>query len=163
MKKKVFSVRDLVFAKVRGYAAWPARVTGLAGSGKYSVFFYGTYEVGNIKPENMWPYNEKNLDKFGPPNMRKKCYSEGLYQIKHTPDIAFEQVSSGDWGGVGVVDKYTSEKNAVTATAINIPTNITNEIQVGDKPEENKQPMNTNIKLDKETLRGGEHWGGGKH
>jgi len=145
-----------VFAKVRGYPAWPARVTGLAGSGKYSVFFYGTYEVGNIKPENMWPYNEKNLDKFGPSNMRKKWYSEGLYQIKHTPDIAFEQGSNGDWGGVGVqvdvVDQdNTREKTAETAVAIDFPTNISNEIKVGDTPEEKEQPMNTNIELDKET------------
>jgi len=155
MKKKVFAVRDLVFAKVRGYPAWPARVTGLAGSGKYSVFFYGTYEVGNIKPENMWPYNEKNLDKFGPSNMRKKWYSEGLYQIKHTPDIAFEQGSSNDWGGVSVqvdmVDQYTSEKNAETAIAIGFPTNISNEIKVGDTTEDKKQPINTNIELDNET------------
>merc|ERR1712025_169540 len=97
-----------------------------------------------------------NLDKFGPSNMRKKWYSEGLYQIKHTPEIAFDQGSNGDWGGVGVqvdvVDQdNTSEKNAETAVAIDFPTNISNEIKVGDIPEEKKQPMNTNIELDKET------------
>jgi len=80
-------VNDLVFAKVRGYPAWPARITGTAW-GKYIVFFYGTYEVGSMKPEEMWPYNQKNLDRFGPPNMRKKGYSEGLYQIENTPEIA---------------------------------------------------------------------------
>jgi len=86
MKKKVFNVDDLVFAKVRGYPAWPARITGTAW-GKYIVFFYGTYEVGSMKPEEMWHYNQKNLDRFGPPNMRKKGYSEGLYEIKNTPEI----------------------------------------------------------------------------
>ena len=78
---------DLVFAKVRGYPAWPARITG-ATWGKYTVFFYGTYEVGSMKPEEIWPYNHKNLQRFGPPNMRKKGYSEGLYQIENTPEIA---------------------------------------------------------------------------
>lgn len=77
---------DLVFAKVRGYPAWPARVTGTAW-GKYTVFFYGTYEVGSMKPEEMWHYNQKNLERFGPPNMRKKGYSEGLYEIENTPEI----------------------------------------------------------------------------
>jgi len=93
MKKKVFSVGDLVFAKVRGYPAWPARVTGMTSGGKYSVFFYGTYEVGNMKTDEMWPYNQKFLDRFGPPNMRKQWYSEGLYQIEHTPEIAIQQVA----------------------------------------------------------------------
>jgi len=105
MVKKVFTVGDLVFAKVKGYPAWPARVTGKTLGGKYSVFFYGTFEVGNMKPEEVWPYNEKTRERFGPVNMRKKWYSEGLYQIEHTPEIAFEQVGGagdGDRDGGGI-------------------------------------------------------------
>ena len=97
MKKKGFNVGDLVFAKVKGYPAWPAKVTAVISSGKYSVFFYGTYEVGNSKPEQMWSYNKRNLDKFGPPNKHKKWYSEGLYQIENNPGFA-EEVK-GEGGG----------------------------------------------------------------
>ena len=67
MVKKVFTVGDLVFGKVKGYPAWPAKVTGRTCGGKYCVFFYGTFEVGNLKPEMMWPHNAKFRDKFGPP------------------------------------------------------------------------------------------------
>jgi len=119
MVKKVFQVGDLVFAKVRGYPAWPARITGKASGGKYAVFFYGTWEVGNMKPVEMWPYIEKFRQRFGPANMHKKWYSEGLYQIEHTPEIAFQQV-----GGEGDVQRDASfqedgdEAKQVTKTVL---------------------------------------------
>ena len=125
MRKKVFDMGNLVFAKVRGYPAWPARVTAVLSSGKYSVFFYGTYEVGNIKPEQMWPYNKANLDKFGPPNKHKKWYSEGLYQIENSPEIAFEHVNDmlGADVQMDVVDKHVvdkfSESTLVEAISMN--------------------------------------------
>jgi len=118
MKKKVFDEGNLVFAKVRGYPAWPARVMAVISSGKYSVFFYGTYEVGNIKPEQMWPYNKTNLDKFGPPNKHKKWYSEGLYQIENTPEIAFHHCNVGavDDDHINVDGEYVVEKSSESSS-----------------------------------------------
>ena len=43
-----FQPGDRVFAKVRGYPPWPARVDGttqVQGKTRFHVFFYGTYEV----------------------------------------------------------------------------------------------------------------------
>ena len=111
MVKKVFTVGDLVFGKVKGYPAWPAKVTGRTCGGKYCVFFYGTFEVGNMKPEEMWPYNQKFREKFGPPNMRKKWYSEGLYQIEHTPEIALQQL------GLNEDDVIKRDSSSQVATA----------------------------------------------
>lgn len=45
---EIFQHGDRVFAKVRGYPCWPARVDGtceVQGKLRYNVFFYGTYEV----------------------------------------------------------------------------------------------------------------------
>jgi len=90
--KPVYEVDDLVFAKVRGYPAWPARITGV-NKGAYRVFFFGTHEVrGNMRPKMMWPYNQKNLNKFGPPNKHKKWYGDGLHQIENIPDIIMPPV-----------------------------------------------------------------------
>ncbi len=48
-KKDTFKVGDFVFAKVKGYRPWPAKIVSVV-SKKYSVYFYGTEEVGkNIK------------------------------------------------------------------------------------------------------------------
>lgn len=88
MGKIPFNPGDLVFAKVKGYPAWPARVTGQSSSGKFSVFFYGTFETAALKRTELWHYTQENKDKFGPPNLKRKGYSEGLHQIENTPEIA---------------------------------------------------------------------------
>ena len=39
---------DRVFAKVRGFPCWPARVDGkceVKGKIQFNVFYYGTYQV----------------------------------------------------------------------------------------------------------------------
>jgi len=155
MVKKVFTVGDLVFAKVKGYPAWPARVTGRTTGGKYCVFFFGTFEVGNMKPEEMWPYNKKFLDRFGPQNMKKKWYSEGLYQIEHSPEIAFQEVAverGGDVQGCGdVVDdqipydeKIEHEPILVKVLSSNQVTEISVNQEHGD---DSLQEKVTNIKI----------------
>ena len=45
---KSFKDGDRVFAKMRGYPCWPARVDSkceVLGKTRYNVFFYGTYQV----------------------------------------------------------------------------------------------------------------------
>jgi len=88
MGKANFQQGDLVFAKVKGYPAWPARITSQSNSGKYSVFFYGTFETATLKRTELWPYTQEYKEKFGPPNLKRKGYSEGLEQIENTPEIA---------------------------------------------------------------------------
>ena len=51
---------DLVFAKVKGYPAWSARITSTDVSGgvnKHSVIFYWTYEFASLTIKNIWPYS----------------------------------------------------------------------------------------------------------
>lgn len=81
---------DLVFAKVKGYPAWPARITQQINSAKFRVFFYGTFERADIKKTEIWPFNQENKDKFGPPNLKRKGYAEGLHQIENEPELAVE-------------------------------------------------------------------------
>ena len=58
---------DLVFARVRGYCAWPARISSCDVSGgaeKHSVVFYGTNEFANIGRKDLWVYNVIHKNKF---------------------------------------------------------------------------------------------------
>ena len=55
---------------------------------RYKVYFYGTYETGTLKAEDMWPYNPETKAKFAQKNMKKKGYTEGIDQIENTPEIA---------------------------------------------------------------------------
>ena len=63
-----FAVGDKVFAKVRGYPAWPARIEecmDAKGGPKYKVFFYGTYESATMKKEELWLFSDETKAKFG--------------------------------------------------------------------------------------------------
>lgn len=87
--KKVYKVDDKVFAKIRGYPAWPALVSGVKSSDtpsktKYNVYFYGTGERAECKPEDLCPYQE-NKSKLGKPNKRK-YFAEALIQIENDHD-----------------------------------------------------------------------------
>jgi len=89
MGRPVYFPGDLVFAKVKGYPPWPARVTaGPSNNGRFAIFFYGTFEKAFLKSIDIFPFNTENKDKFATPtNVKRKGYTEGLYQIENTPDI----------------------------------------------------------------------------
>lgn len=88
--KKVFNIKDKVFAKIRGYPAWPALVSGVKADIpsrlRYNVYFYGTGERAECKPEELFPY-EENKAKLGKPNKRK-YFAEALLQIEDDDDAA---------------------------------------------------------------------------
>ncbi|KAK3926269.1 Hepatoma-derived growth factor [Frankliniella fusca] len=75
---------DKVFAKVRGYPYWPARIEACADETpnkmKYHVYFYGTAETAICKAEEVIPY-APNKDKYGKP-LKRKGFNEGLQQIE---------------------------------------------------------------------------------
>ncbi|XP_012229688.1 PC4 and SFRS1-interacting protein isoform X2 [Linepithema humile] len=81
--KKFFS-GDKVFAKVRGYPPWPARVEKVSDPNskntRYNVYFYGTGETAVCKVEELHSYVE-NKAKFCKPS-RRKFFHEGIQQLE---------------------------------------------------------------------------------
>lgn len=78
---KSFSIGDLVFAKVKGYPAWPAKITKYNNK-KYNVYFYGTGETANIKLEDLFSYAD-NKEKFATDkNMKRAKFSDAIDQIE---------------------------------------------------------------------------------
>jgi len=76
-KEHLYKHGDLVFAKIKGYPPWPARVdqTCLAGKQypkhKIPVFFFGTHEMGILNPKDLFPY-AKFKDTYGKEQKRKR-------------------------------------------------------------------------------------------
>lgn len=64
MAKPIFKVGDFVFAKLRGYRAWPARVSQLFSKGNCNVFFYGTCNYARVPRSQIFDF-ESNLDRLG--------------------------------------------------------------------------------------------------
>lgn len=81
---KKFFAGDKVFAKVRGYPPWPAKVEKVndpnSKNAKYSVYFYGTGETAVCKVEELYTYTE-NKAKYCKPS-RRKFFHEGIQQLE---------------------------------------------------------------------------------
>lgn len=83
-----FTLGDLVFAKVKGYPPWPARIVSIPSKDRYKTYFYGTYETATLKNEDIWIYTAENKEKFASKNMKRKGYPEGLEQLENNPELA---------------------------------------------------------------------------
>lgn len=128
MKKtpaKTFVEGDLVFAKVRGYPAWPARVTCPAdkNSTKFHVFFYGTYETAVCKKEELWLFDDESKAKFS--KQKRKGFPEALHEIENTPEIAAPNPNS-------VIGGATSDAGSSLAEVVEAESslNMTNPMEV---------------------------------
>lgn len=101
-----FKVDDKVFGKVKGYPAWPARVTSVNGK-RYGVVFYGTNETGTLKQDNVF-YYLTNKHKF--PMQKRKFYAEAIKDIEL--DIAKDGGTDGNPNALD--EEHPEEQRAQT-------------------------------------------------
>lgn len=83
MVKVKFGLGEKVFAKLKGYCAWPAKVEGVAdltpGRVKYHVYFYGTKQIAVCREEDLFCYY-KYKHKYGKPK-KVKYFNASIDEI----------------------------------------------------------------------------------
>lgn len=123
MANAKFSIGDLVWSKMKGYAPWPSRIAEPSESSlrlpnnqkgakhSYLVYFFGSNNYAWITEENIKPYEEfKEKNKNGAKTIH---FKEGLKQIEeyiktggksHAPattSSAINKVNSSALSGAG--------------------------------------------------------------
>ncbi|XP_044314476.1 hepatoma-derived growth factor-related protein 2 [Drosophila rhopaloa] len=63
-KMPLFTIGDFVFAKVRGYRAWPARILDRVGSKACNVYFYGTCNHAKVPCAQIFDF-ERHVRRLG--------------------------------------------------------------------------------------------------
>uniref|UniRef100_A0A3P8ZLY5 PWWP domain-containing protein n=1 Tax=Esox lucius TaxID=8010 RepID=A0A3P8ZLY5_ESOLU len=82
-----FKPGDLVFAKMKGFPHWPARIIKGEGSKKkVPVFFFGTHQTAFIPAENIVPF-VGNKGRYGK-GVRIRGFTEGMWEVENTPRVA---------------------------------------------------------------------------
>lgn len=136
---KTFHPGDKVFAKVRGYPPWPARVENVVASTpnnvKYNVFFYGTAETAVCKVEDLFLYYE-NKEKYGKP-IKRKGFAQALAQIEGR-----EPPPPNMPGGVPPTQSAEGESEGEGDLVIDeAPRTSLSKPSVVETPDDKKRPM----------------------
>nr|XP_002126354.1 hepatoma-derived growth factor-related protein 2-like [Ciona intestinalis] len=106
-----YNAGDLIFAKMKGYPHWPARIDDLPEGAvkpparKYPIFFFGTHETGFLAAHEVYPY-EDYKEKYGHPRPRP-FFNDGLWEIENDPTVMFR-----GRGSAVVEDKVEGEEEA---------------------------------------------------
>lgn len=81
-KEEKFPVGAHVFAKIKGYAPWPAKIERVDKK-RYFVKFYGTGEKSPaMKVEDLFEYTKHKAQYVVDKNLKRKFYKEAVEQIE---------------------------------------------------------------------------------
>lgn len=145
--KKSFKIGDLVFAKVKGYPPWPAKITKIEKS-KYNVYFYGTGETANIKLEDLFAYSETKAKYATDKIMKRKGFKEAIDQI--------ESALSGEDPSPIALASGPSSSTAANDSKVDETLNTTEASFNASRISANSTVVDSSIKSEKDETKNGD-------
>ncbi|XP_028399378.1 PC4 and SFRS1-interacting protein-like [Dendronephthya gigantea] len=136
MPKSVkYNVGDKIWAKMKGYPHWPARIDMVEDgtkipNNKLPIFFYGTHETAFMQAKDLCPY-EENKPKYYLPK-KIKGFQEGLDEIEKMPLIKFGP------GNKEKSNKKDDSKNVKKESKAEVKKEIKEESSPNKKPQKEK-------------------------
>uniref|UniRef100_A0A8D8YWW0 Hepatoma-derived growth factor-related protein 2 n=1 Tax=Cacopsylla melanoneura TaxID=428564 RepID=A0A8D8YWW0_9HEMI len=117
-EKRDFHVYDKVFAKMRGYPPWPAKITNIkidsktkSLKSKCEVYFYGSNQVGQCVFSDIHDY-EANKDRFkdvcAQMKSLKTAFLLGLEEIENDNGPLLEEIEDGSVAKISFDDSFVS-------------------------------------------------------
>ncbi|PWA65628.1 CID domain-containing protein [Artemisia annua] len=112
-KNSSLNLGDLVLAKVKGFPAWPAKISRpedwgkISDPRKYFVQFYGTEEIAFVTPADIQPFTSESKDKVLNKCKGKtvKYFSQAVKEICEIYDGNDGQTSQPDANSTEIVDE----------------------------------------------------------
>jgi len=140
----VYNKGDLVFAKMKGYPYWPARIELLPheikSKDKYNILFYGTHQTIDLRSESLLPYNEENKKTHGQ-EKKLKSFNKALWEIEHDPELTGLTETAESNSGENEKESDNEENDAESKTASSI------------KSSENNQNSDNELSPDEDELK----------
>lgn len=96
--KFLFFVDALVFARIRGYPAWPAKVVDIMPRSSFKVVFFGTGEIGYVTISNIYQYCEYTMEIFTTDECRRKLATQFAKAVEEI-QTEYESIANLFWNG----------------------------------------------------------------
>ncbi|EDW75697.2 uncharacterized protein Dwil_GK15060 [Drosophila willistoni] len=140
---------DLVFAKLKGYSIWPAKITKL-NKEQYHVRLYGNPKTGIVTVDNLFAYVE-HKEKFATDKLlRRKNFRNGIAEIENdliqnTLNVKFSKTVSFTDSGQG--QKKAPKRRVETRKTTSIHIKKAKDVPLPeDGPGQNKAPKRRIVK-----------------
>lgn len=79
--RALFCEGSLVFAKIKGYRAWPAKIVQTLPRSSYEVIFFGTKEWGHVTISNLYQYCDNTAEIFAIIDGRQKLATQFAHSL----------------------------------------------------------------------------------
>ncbi|CAG0918498.1 unnamed protein product [Notodromas monacha] len=165
-----FKIGDVVFAKIKGYPHWPARVEDVSISKAgitYKVFFFGSYEAGCSKEQHVEAFIG-NEEVYGKPRPRAR-FNEAMEEARTKPNLTLEDVRDEIKDRPPTVppalpksspvkdeDKEEEDMSANTETLL-VKAPCGEYVKISVTVDEKTEEVEENMKLVKEAIQTGEY------